>query len=207
MVVKRRKRTDSSDEKGNILFCGVGGQGILLASEVVGYALIQNGFDVKKSEVHGMAQRGGSVEAFLRFGKKVYSPLIEPTTVDIQVSFELLESLRYLPMLGKQSRIIVNTQKIPPLSVSTGIETYPDGIIERLKGFGLEVYPIDAFQISKEIGEVRTVNMVLVGALSNFLPVDEDAFLDVIKWRVPERFREVNLEAFKRGRGLIDNIK
>lgn len=199
-MVKRRKRTDSSNKKGNILFCGVGGQGILLASEVVGYALIQGGFDVKKSEVHGMAQRGGSVEAYLRFGKKVYSPLIESTTVDIQVSFELLESLRYLHMLGKQSRVIVNTQRIPPLSVSTGIEAYPDDIIERLRGFGLRVYPIDAFQISREIGEVRTVNMVLVGALSNFLPVDEEAFLDVIKWRVPERFREVNLEAFKRGR-------
>src|SRR5210317_1690121 len=132
-------------QEGNILFCGVGGQGILLASEITSYALIEAGFDVKKSEVHGMAQRGGSVEAHLRYGKKVYSPLIEPGTVDIQLAFEVMESIRYLPYLNKNSKVIVNTQQILPPAVATGKMTYPEGIIDDLKSRGLTVIPIDGF--------------------------------------------------------------
>lgn len=187
----------------NILFTGVGGQGILLASEITSDALIETGLDVKKSEVHGMAQRGGAVEAHLRFGEKVYSPLIESGDADIQVSFELMESLRYINYLKPESKVIVNTQKIHPLSVATGLMNYPEDILERLKGLGVEVFPVDAFEMAKEIGEVRVVNVILVGMLSGFLPVKEEVFFDIIKSRVKKQFVDVNLEAFKRGRELI----
>ncbi len=187
---------------GNILFSGVGGQGILLASEITSYALIETGLDVKKSEVHGMAQRGGSVVAHLRYGEKVYSPLIEPGGVDIQVAFEVLESIRYLPYLNKESRVIVNTQRILPPSVSTGLEGYPENVLGELEERGLTVYPIDAFQEAEKIGELRTVNMILVGALSTFLPVEEEVFLRVIEERVKKGFEEVNKRALLRGREL-----
>lgn len=188
---------------GNILFCGVGGQGILLASEITSFALIKAGLDVKKSEVHGMAQRGGSVVAHLRYGEKVYSPLIEPGSVDIEVAFEMLESIRYLPYLNKKSRVIVNTQRILPSPVSTGVERYPEDLLDQLRQKGLSVFPIDAFEIARSTGETRAVNMVLVGALSVFMPVEEKVFLDVIDERLPERFRNVNREAFIKGKDAI----
>lgn len=188
---------------GNILLCGVGGQGILLASEITSSALIKAGLDVKKSEVHGMAQRGGSVVAHLRYGEKVYSPLIEPGSADIAVSFELLESLRYLPYYHKGTKVIVNTQKILPAPVSTGLDTYPTDVLEQLKARGLAVFPVDAFDIARSVGETRAVNMVLVGALSVFLSVDEKIFLAVIEERIPEKIRRVNREAFMNGREII----
>lgn len=192
---------------GNIIFCGVGGQGILLASEITAFALMKSGYDVKKSEVHGMAQRGGSVVAHLRYGDKVYSPLIEPGTVDIEVAFEMLESLRYLPYLNRESRVIVNTQKILPSPVATGVERYPENILEELGKKGLSVFPVDAFEIAKSIGETRAVNMILVGALSVFLPVEEEAFFEVITERVPGKFRKVNSEAFIKGRDTIKKMQ
>jgi len=191
-------------KSGSILFCGVGGQGILLASEITSFALIKAGLDVKKSEVHGMAQRGGSVVAHLRYGEKVYSPLIEPGTADIEVAFEMLESIRYLPYLQKKSRVIVNTQKILPAPVSTGLERYPEDLLDQLRQKGLDVFPVDAFAIARSAGETKAVNMVLVGALSVFLPVGEDIFLKVIGERVPERFLTANREAFLKG---IDTIR
>jgi len=188
---------------GNILLCGVGGQGILLASEITSSALIKAGLDVKKSEVHGMAQRGGSVVAHLRYGEKVYSPLIEPGSADIAVSFELLESLRYLPYYHKGTKVIVNTQKILPAPVSTGLDTYPTDVLEQLNARGLAVFPIDAFDIARSVGETKAVNMVLVGALSVFLSVDEKIFLAVIEERIPEKIRRVNREVFLKGREII----
>jgi indolepyruvate ferredoxin oxidoreductase, beta subunit len=188
---------------GNILLCGVGGQGILLAGEITSSALIKAGHDVKKSEVHGMAQRGGSVVAHLRYGEKVYSPLIEPGSADIAVSFELLESLRYLPYYHKGTKVIVNTQKILPAPVSTGLDTYPTDVLEQLNARDLAVFPVDAFDIAKSVGETRAVNMVLVGALSVFLLVDEKIFLAVIEERIPEKVRRVNREAFLKGREII----
>ncbi|MEK6673375.1 MAG: indolepyruvate oxidoreductase subunit beta [Nitrospirota bacterium] len=193
-------------KEGNIIFCGVGGQGILLASEITSYALMKTGFDVKKSEVHGMAQRGGAVVAHLRYGEKVFSPLIGPGSVDIQVAFEMLESLRYLEYLGTSSRVIVNTQKILPSPVATGVETYHSDVIGQLKGLGLTVFPVDAFEIAKMAGEIKAVSMVLVGALSCFLPAGEDVFYSVIEERVPERFRKANLEAFAGGRKAITDM-
>ncbi len=185
---------------GNILFSGVGGQGILLASEITAYALLAAGFDAKKSEVHGMAQRGGSVTAQLRYGDKVYSPLIEPGRADIQIAFEMMEAVRYLPYLHKNSKVIVNTQKILPPSVATGKTTYPENVLENLMGKGITVVSVDAFDLAREVGEVKTANMVMVGALSVFLPVDPAVYEKVIETRVPERFREVNLKAFAAGR-------
>ena len=149
----------------NILFSGVGGQGILLASELTAAALLQAGYDVKKSEVHGMAQRGGSVTAQLRYGKRVYSPLIDPGSADIQMAFEMMEAVRYLPYLNQASTVIVNTQKILPPSVATGQATYPEQVLDELTSRNIRVIAVDAFTIAKEAGEVRTANVALVGAL------------------------------------------
>jgi indolepyruvate ferredoxin oxidoreductase, beta subunit len=185
---------------GNILFSGVGGQGILLASEITAYCLLAAGFDVKKSEVHGMAQRGGSVTAQLRYGNKVYSPLIEPGRADIQVAFEMMEAVRYLPYLHQGSKVIVNTQRILPPAVATGKTGYPEDVLDGLTDRGIVVVTVNAFDLAREVGEPRTANMVMVGALSAFLSVDPAVYEQVINMRVPERFREVNLQAFAAGR-------
>ena len=190
-------------QSGNILFSGVGGQGILLASELTAYAQLEAGFDVKKSEVHGMAQRGGSVEAHLRYGERVYSPLIEPGTADILVAFEIMEAARYLPYLHKDSAVVVNTQKILPPSVAMGKAAYPDDILDELTARGINVVALDAFAVAKEVGELRTANVAMVGAMSNFLAVNKQVFLDVIDTRVKEAFREVNKQAFEAGRKLV----
>ncbi|MDH3328481.1 MAG: indolepyruvate oxidoreductase subunit beta [Desulfobulbaceae bacterium] len=190
-------------QSGNILFSGVGGQGILLASELTAYAQLEAGFDVKKSEVHGMAQRGGSVVAHLKYGERVYSPLIEPGTADIQVAFEELEAARYLPYLHKDSAVVVNTQKILPPAVATGKATYPENILDELRNRGINVVALDAFAVAREIGELRTANVVMVGAMSNFLSVNSQVFLDVIDKRVKKQFCEVNKKAFIAGRDLV----
>ncbi len=189
---------------GNILFSGVGGQGILLASEITAYSLLAAGFDAKKSEVHGMAQRGGSVTAQLRFGEKVYSPLIEPGSADIQMAFEMMEAVRYLPYLHGKSKVIVNTQKILPPSVATGQAKYPEDVLAHLTEKGIQVVAVDAFDIAGDVGEVKTANVVMVGVLSPFLPVAADIYEEVIRARVPERFREVNLKAFAAGRKISE---
>jgi indolepyruvate ferredoxin oxidoreductase beta subunit len=184
----------------NILFSGVGGQGILLASELTAAALLQAGYDVKKSEVHGMAQRGGSVTAQLRYGKRVYSPLIDPGSADIQMAFEMMEAVRYLPYLNQASTVIVNTQKILPPSVATGQATYPEQVLDELTRRNIRVIAVDAFTIAKEAGEVRTANVALVGALSVHLDVEAAIFEEIIERRVPERFRAENMRAFAAGR-------
>jgi indolepyruvate ferredoxin oxidoreductase beta subunit len=195
------------DKTTNILLCGVGGQGILLASEIISSALMSAGYDVKQSEVHGMAQRGGSVVAHLRYGAKVYSPLIELGGADFTVSFELLEALRYLPYYNKESKVIINTQKILPAPVSTGVETYPSDILDQLVSRHLSVFPMDAFELARSAGEARAVNMVLVGALSVFVPVKEEIFLEVIKGRIPEKIRKVNTDAFVMGREKVSVLQ
>jgi len=184
----------------NILFSGVGGQGILLASELTAAGLLSAGYDVKKSEVHGMAQRGGSVTAQLRYGKRVYSPLIDPGCADIQMAFEMMEAVRYLPYLHKDSTVIVNTQHILPPSVATGQAVYPENVLDELTKRDIRVIAVDAFTIAKEAGEVRTANVALVGALSVHLPVEVQIIEDIIEQRVPKRFREENMRAFAAGR-------
>lgn len=193
-------------ERGNIIFCGVGGQGILLASEITALTLLNAGFDVKKSEVHGMAQRGGSVIAHLRYGPRVYSPLIEPGACDIEVAFELIESVRYLPYLHKNSTVIVNTQKILPPPVATGMTTYPENALQELQRKKLSVFPVDAFSIARSVGETRAVNMVLVGALSTLLPLEDRLFHRTIESRIPEKIREVNRQAFLQGQEALKGL-
>jgi len=192
------------DSAGNILFSGVGGQGILLASEITVYSLLAAGYDAKKSEVHGMAQRGGSVTAQLRYGEKVYSPLIEPGQADIQVAFEMMEAVRYIPFLHKGSTVIVNTQKILPPAVATGQEEYPADVLDNLTDHEIVVVKVDAFELAKEVGEVRTANVVMVGAMSPFLPVSPDLYEEVIRARVPGKFRDANLRAFAAGRRVSE---
>ncbi len=187
---------------GNILFSGVGGQGILLASEVTVYALLAEGYDAKKSEVHGMAQRGGSVTAQLRYGDKVYSPLIEPGKADILISFEMMEAARYLPYLHKESKVIVNTQQIKPPAVAMGKIPYPADVLDSITSLGIQVVTVDAFDIARDAGEVKAANVVMVGAMSAFLPMDASVYEEIINTRIPERFREVNLKAFAAGRKI-----
>jgi len=189
-------------EQGNILFCGVGGQGILLASEVTAYSLLAAGMDVRKSEVHGMAQRGGSVTAHLRYGSKVYSPLISPGEADIVVAFEMLEAVRYLPYMHSNSKVIVNTHKIYPPAVATGKMSYPENVLDALAGHDIHTKELDAFEIASRVGEVRAVNIVMVGVLSTYLPVEEQVYVDVMHERIPERFRDVNIKAFQEGRKI-----
>ncbi len=187
---------------GNILFSGVGGQGILLASEVTAYALLAAGYDAKKSEVHGMAQRGGSVTAQLRYGDKVYSPLIEPGKADILISFEMMEAARYLPYLHAESKVIVNTQQIKPPAVAMGQIPYPADVLDAISSKGIQVVSVDAFDIARDAGEVKAANIVMVGAMSAFLPMDVEVYENIINTRIPERFREVNLKAFAAGRKI-----
>ncbi len=186
---------------GNILFSGVGGQGILLASEITAYALLEAGLDVKKSEVHGMAQRGGSVVANLRYGDRVYSPLIDPGQADFVVAFETMEAVRYLPFMHKDTKVVVNTHQIAPPSVATGKALYPHDILKELNKHNIATFKVDGFDIARSVGEIRAANLALVGALSSFLPVEEEVFLAVMKKRLPRKLEE-NIAAFKKGREI-----
>ena len=187
---------------GNILFTGVGGQGILLASELTALALLAAGFDAKKSEVHGMAQRGGSVTAQLRFGERVYAPLIAMGSADVQVAFEMMEAVRYLPYLRPKATVVVNTQKILPPAVATGQASYPENILKNLEERKISFLSLDAFEMAQRVGEIKTANVIMVGALSVLLPVKAEVFEQSITARVPQRFKEVNIEAFRRGRAV-----
>jgi indolepyruvate ferredoxin oxidoreductase beta subunit len=192
-----------SSDRGNILLAGVGGQGILLASEVLGEAFLRGGYDVKKSEVHGMAQRGGAVTTHLRFGRKVFSPLIEPGTADLLIAFEKLEALRFLHFLAPTGTVVVNTQEIPPAPVSSGQERYPVGIEARLCEASPHVHLVDALAAALALQEIRAVNMVMAGAASCFLPLPEAAYADALTARLPARVLDVNLQAFGAGRALV----
>jgi indolepyruvate ferredoxin oxidoreductase, beta subunit len=192
-----------STPRGNIFLAGVGGQGILLASEVLGEAFLRSGYDVKKSEVHGMAQRGGAVTTHLRFGPRVYSPLIEPGTADLLIAFEKLEALRFIHYLGPDGVAVVNAQEIPPAPVSSGQERYPEGIEERLREVSPRVHVVDALAAALALREVRAVNMVMTGAASRFLALPETAYEDALKARLPARVVDVNVQAFHVGRSLV----
>lgn len=185
----------------NVLICGVGGQGIILASDVLCQAAVNEGLDVKKSEVHGMAQRGGSVITHVRFGERVYSPLIEEGRADFILAFEKLEALRYAYYLKKQGRIVVDRRVIPPMSVLTGQEEYPPDIDERLGRAG-NVLSVDAGSVARELGNLRVVNIILLGVLSNLLGLKEGSWSKAIRSTVKEKFVDLNIAAFNRGRKL-----
>ena len=182
-------------ETRNIMIVGVGGQGSLLASKLLGHLLLTQGYDVKVSEVHGMSQRGGSVVTYVRFGDRVYSPIIDAGEADFIVSFEPLEAARYLPFLKKGGRIVTNTQKIDPMPVITGAASYPEDLIGKMEEKGALVDAMDCLTLAEQ-----AVNIVLMGRLSKYFDIPEDAWKKAIQECVPEKFRELNLRAFDLGR-------
>ena len=184
----------------NIMIVGVGGQGSLLASKLLGKLLLNEGYDVKVSEVHGMSQRGGSVVTYVRAGDKVYSPIIDKGEADFIVSFEKLEAARYASFLKKDGKIIVNSQEIDPMPVITGAAEYPENVLEKLGEQGVAVDCIDALAPAMEAGSAKAVNIVLMGRLSKYLSIDEDKWLAAIEQSVKPQFSEMNKAAFKLGR-------
>ena len=184
----------------NILMAGVGGQGTLLASEILTEVLMQAGYDVKKAEVHGMAQRGGSVVSHVRFGQKVYSSIIPEGEVDVLFGFELLETYRYLPLLKKDGAVVVNNLKIAPPSVALGKKDYPESIGEKMSERVTNLRVVDGLALAEKAGNALTINTVLLGALSNTLQPSHEQWRVAITNLVPERFQEVNLKAFDLGR-------
>ena len=185
----------------NILIVGVGGQGTLLASRVIGSAAAASGFDVKVSEVHGMSQRGGSVVTYVRFGEKVASPLIDRGDADIVLSFEALEALRFLEYLKPDGTIIANEQQIDPMPVVTGAERYPDGIIGLLKKSNTKSFTLDAAKIASDCGDIRAVNIVLIGVMAglSLSSITADTWREAVKNCVPQKALEINLKAFDEG--------
>ena len=185
----------------NIMIVGVGGQGTLLASKLLGHVLLKQDFDVKVSEVHGMSQRGGSVVTYVRFGEKVYSPVIDRGEADVIISFEKLEAARWLEYLKPGGRIIVNTQEMEPMPVITGAAVYPENLVEKMEAAGARVDAEDFLALAKEAGSPRAVNIVLMGRFSNYLPeIPAEKWIESIKAIVPPRFVELNLRAFELGR-------
>jgi indolepyruvate ferredoxin oxidoreductase beta subunit len=186
----------------NILLAGVGGQGILLASEILAEACMLAGFDVKKSEIHGMSQRGGSVVSHVRFGKEVFSPVVPEGEGDILFGFELLETYRYLGLLRPDARVIANDFRIQPPSVLLGQERYPDDLPERIKARFCNFSLIDGLKISAEMGNPRVANTVLLGAVAKHLQIDAAVWEQAVGRMVPAKALEVNLRAFQAGRSL-----
>ena len=185
----------------NIMIVGVGGQGSLLASKLLGHLLLNEGYDVKVSEVHGMSQRGGSVVTYVRFGEKVYSPVIDRGEADFIVSFEKLEAARYVEYLKKGGRIVVNTQEIDPMPVITGAASYPENPIEKMEEKGITVDAMDCLSLAEEAGSSKAVNLVLMGRLSKYFDIPEEKWLNAIEQCVPAKFVEMNKKAFALGRG------
>ncbi|MBR5922693.1 MAG: indolepyruvate oxidoreductase subunit beta [Clostridia bacterium] len=185
----------------NIMIVGVGGQGSLLASKLLGHLLVKEGYDVKVSEVHGMSQRGGSVVTYVRFGDKVYSPLVSEGEADYIISFEKLEAARHLPMLKIGGQIIVNTQQIDPMPVITGAAEYPQDVLDEIKAKGVKVDAVDALSLAIEAGSVKAVNIVLIGRLSNYFDFDKQLWLQAIEETVAPKFAQMNKKAFLLGRG------
>ena len=187
-------------ETKNSLIVGVGGQGSLLASKLLGRLLLTRGYDVKVSEVHGMSQRGGSVVTYVRFGDKVYSPIIDKGEADFMVSFELLEAARWTEYLKPEGRIVVNTQEINPMPVITGAAKYPEHLVDTMKNAGLNVDAFDALKLAEDAGSAKAVNIVLMGHLSNYFDFSLEEWLTALEASVPAKFLELNKKAFQMGR-------
>ncbi len=185
----------------NIMIVGVGGQGTLLASRVLGNTVVNEGYDVKVSEVHGMSQRGGSVVTYVKFGDRVYSPIIDKGEADIILAFEKLEAYRALPYLKKGGKMIVNTQEIDPMPVITGAMNYPEDIIEKLSAKA-DIVAVDALSYAKEAGNFKAVNVVLIGLMAKNTNIPYERWIETIKTSTPEKFLESNLKAFDLGYNL-----
>ena len=187
-------------ETKNIMIVGVGGQGSLLASKMLGHLLLSEGYDVKVSEVHGMSQRGGSVVTYVRYGSKVASPVIDRGEADYIVSFELLEAARWLPFLKKDGQIVTNIQQIDPMPVITGAAEYPENLVEKLQASCAKVDALDCLKLAEEAGSSKAVNLVLMGRLSHYFDLPEDAWMRSLEANVPAKFLELNKKAFALGR-------
>ncbi len=185
----------------NIMIVGVGGQGTLLTSRILGKLAIQAGYDVKLSEVHGMAQRGGSVVTYVRFGEKVAEPIIETGCADVLIAFEQLEALRYLHFVKKDGVVIVNNQKIEPITVVTGVAQYPQGILEKLSE-SRETLVVDAMEKAKELNSPKSFNVVVLGAAAKHMAFKKEEWIKVIKETVPPKTIDKNLAAFEAGYNL-----
>ncbi|NOZ12344.1 MAG: indolepyruvate oxidoreductase subunit beta [Acidobacteria bacterium] len=187
----------------NILLVGVGGQGILLASEVMSEVFRRAGFDVKKSEVHGMAQRGGIVSSHVRFGEKVYSPMIEEGDADIMLSFELMEALRWEHYLKPDAFLATSNVRMVPPICNSGKIVYPDNTAEKLEEIRPEARILDIESTLREVGNSKVTNVIMLGVLSTILKIPEDSWLDVVKEAVPAKLVDVNLKAFTAGRAFM----
>lgn len=185
----------------NIMIVGVGGQGTLLASRILGRVAIKMGYDVKVSEVHGMSQRGGSVVTYVKYGEKVYSPIIDKGEADLVLAFEMLEAMRALPYLKKGGTMIANTQKMNPMPVITGAMSYPEDIEKKIAAKA-DLVAVDALSLAEQAGTIKAVNVVLIGLLAASMDVDKKIWTDVIRETVPERFIDLNLKAFELGYNL-----
>lgn len=183
----------------NLLLAGVGGQGTILASRIIAYAAQCSGLTVKLSEIHGMAQRGGSVVTHLRMGEEVYSPLIEPGTADIIIATEQLEAWRWLPYLKEGGTVIVNSQQIPPVPVILGLKEYPSGILERLKKNVPQTYSLNALESARAAGNEKAANVVLLGLLASRMNFDKECWEKALKAVLPAKILEPNLKAFQMG--------
>ena len=183
-----------------VLLCGVGGQGTILAADLLARTALASNYDVKVSEIHGMSQRGGSVVTYVRFGDKVYSPIIDRGEADFIVSFELLEAARWTEYLKPGGRIVTNTQQINPMPVITGAAEYPRNLVEKMQAAGLDVDAFDALKLAEEAGSAKAVNIVLMGHLSNYFDFPLDDWMQAIGQSVPARFLELNQKAFTLGR-------
>ena len=187
-------------ETKSIMIVGVGGQGSLLASKLLGRLLLTRGYDIKVSEVHGMSQRGGSVVTYVRYGDKVYSPVIDKGQADCIVSFELLEAARWTEYLKPGGKIIVNTQRINPMPVIIGAAEYPDNLVEKMKAAGIDVDAVDALSLAEAAGSAKAVNIVLMGHLSRNFDFTEEEWMTALEQSVAPKFLEMNKKAFALGR-------
>ena len=185
----------------NVMIVGVGGQGSLLASKLLGHLLLSEGYDVKVSEVHGMSQRGGSVVTYVRYGDKVYSPIVDKGEADFIVSFELLEAARYTEWLKSDGQIVVNTQKIDPMPVITGAAEYPEDLVGKMGEAGIKVDALDCLTLAEQAGTSKAVNIVLMGRLSRYMDFPVEAWMAAIEKLVKPQFLEMNKKAFMLGRG------
>ncbi len=187
-------------ETKSIMIVGVGGQGSLLASRIIGNVLLSQGFEVKVSEVHGMSQRGGSVVTYVKYGDEVNSPVIVKGEADIIISFEQLEAARWLPYLKKGGHLVTSTQQIDPMPVINGAAVYPDDIIEKIKAQGADVIAVDALTLAEQAGTAKASNVVLMGVVSTKMPFDESVWQAALEQCVPAKFLELNKKAFALGR-------
>lgn len=188
-------------ETKNIMIVGVGGQGTLLTSRILGGIALDSGYDVKLSEVHGMAQRGGSVVTFVRYGEKVAEPIVEEGQADILIAFERLEAYRYLHFLKKDGVVIVNDQRIDPITVVTGVAEYPENILENIEK-EYKVISTDAMKEAKNLGNSRVFNIIVLGVASMHMDFEKEAWINVIEKTVPPKTVEINKKAFELGRTL-----